>query len=72
PNKFTLPQLQALYEAIHERELDKRNFSKKILSLQILKKLDKKDKLSSRKGAYYYEFDKKKYAELEETGMRFI
>ena len=72
PNKFTLPQLQSLYEAIHERELDKRNFTKKILSLQILKKLDKKDKLTSRKGAFFYEFDKKKYAELEETGMRFI
>ncbi len=72
PNEFTLPQLQALYEAIYERTLDKRNFTKKILALNILNKLDKKDKLSSRKGAYYYEFDKKKYAELDEAGMKFI
>ena len=72
PNKFTLPQLQALYEAIYDRALDKRNFTKRILALQILNKLDKKDKISSRKGAYYYVFDKKKYAELEKTGIKFI
>lgn len=72
PDQFTLPQLQALYEAIYERNLDKRNFNKKILSLKILNKLNKKDKLSSRKGAYYHVFDQKKYAELERTGMKFI
>lgn len=72
PNRFTLPQLQALYEAIFERSFDKRNFAKKILSLGILNKLDKKDKLSSRKGAYYYVFDRKKYAELDATGVKFL
>lgn len=72
PKNFTLPQLQGLYEAIYATPLDKRNFAKKILSLQILNKLDKKDKMSSRKGAYYYVFDRKKYAELEKTGMKFI
>ena len=54
PEKFTLTQLQYLYEAIYDEPLDKRNFRKKILSLDILNRLEEKDKLHSRKGAYYY------------------
>lgn len=72
PHKFTLPQLQALYEAIYETPLDKRNFTKKILSLQILNKLDEKGKETSRKGAYYYVFDPKKYKELERNGVKLV
>jgi 8-oxo-dGTP diphosphatase len=59
PKRFTLPQLQNLYQAIHRKNLDKRNFRKWILSLNILKRLDKKDKSSSRKGAFFYEFKAK-------------
>ena len=44
PEKFTLPQLQNLYEAIYESAFDKRNFSRKILALHILKNLDEKKK----------------------------
>lgn len=65
PEKFTLPQLQSLYEAIYEMPLDKRNFKRKILSLNILNKLNEKDKASSRKGAFYYVFDEIKYAKLQ-------
>ena len=54
PDKFTLTQLQALYEALYCEELDKRNFRKKVLSLDILNRLNEKDKLHSRKGAYFY------------------
>jgi hypothetical protein len=72
PQKFTLPQLQALYEAIYETPLDKRNFTKKILSLRILNKLDEKGKETSRKGAYYYVFDPKKYRALEKTGVKLV
>lgn len=72
PTKFTLPQLQSLYEAIYETTLDKRNFTRKILSLGILKKLDEKDKESSRKGAFYYVFDKEKYKKLEHEGISFL
>ena len=49
PPKFTLPQLQSLYEAIYESTLDKRNFTRKILGLGILNKLEEKEKESSRK-----------------------
>ncbi|HET9053919.1 MAG TPA: NUDIX domain-containing protein [Cyclobacteriaceae bacterium] len=72
PEKFTLPQLQTLYEAIYGFALDKRNFTRKILSLGFLKKLEEKEKESSRKGAFYYVFDKKKYNELDHEGIKFI
>ena len=72
PRKFTLPQLQNLYEAIYESTFDKRNFSRKILSLHILKKLDEKEKSLSKKGAFYYTFDHGKYKKLANEGLKFI
>ncbi len=72
PTKFTLPQLQSLYEAIYDVPLDKRNFTKKILALGVLNKLNEKEKESSRKGAYYYVFDSLKYKRLQSSGVRFI
>lgn len=72
PTKFTLPQLQSLYEAIYDAPLDKRNFTKKILSLGVLNKLNEKEKQSSRKGAYYYVFDSMKYKRLQSNGVKFI
>jgi ADP-ribose pyrophosphatase YjhB (NUDIX family) len=71
PEKFTIPQLQWLYEAIHQMELDKRNFRKKIISMGLLRKLNEKQKAGSRKGAYLYTFDKDKYDELAGRGLHF-
>ncbi len=61
PQKFTLPQLQTLYESVYETELDKRNFSRKVLSTHLLIKQGDKDKASSKKGAYYYKLNNKNY-----------
>ncbi len=72
PEKFTLLQLQNLYEAIYEQPLDKRNFTRKILSLRILNKLNEKERETSRKGAFYFVFDKIKYKKLHKDGVRFI
>ena len=72
PAKFTLPQLQSLYEAIYNAPLDKRNFTKKILSLGVLKKLDEKERQSSRKGAFLYVFDSRKYQKMQADGVKFI
>jgi 8-oxo-dGTP diphosphatase len=72
PPKFTLPQLQNLYEAIYESPIDKRNFTRKILSLGILNKLSEKEKESSKKGAFLYVFDKHKYSELHHDGVKFF
>lgn len=59
--KFTLPQLQALYEGILDETIDKRNFRRKISQMHYLVKLDEKDMSESRKGAYLYQFDKELY-----------
>jgi 8-oxo-dGTP diphosphatase len=72
PNKFTLQQLQALYEAVYDTVFDKRNFTKKILALNLLHKLEEKEKESSRKGAFLFVFDKKKYQQLNKEGLKFL
>lgn len=61
PEKFTMPELQILYEGIYETTLDKRNFRRRILSMDVLKKMDEKQKKYSKKGAYFYKFNKEKY-----------
>ena len=71
PEKFTLVQLQSLYEAIYRKTIDKRNFRKKILSMNLLDKQEDKEKKTSRKGAYYYRFNEEKYRELTRNGSFF-
>ena len=72
PAKFTLQQLQALYEAVYNTTFDNRNFTKKILSLGLLVKLDEKDKGSSKKGSFLYEFNHDQYRQLNKEGLRFL
>jgi len=71
PAKFTLVQLLDLYEAIYQRTVDKRNFRKKILSMNILERLDEKEKETSKKGAYYYRFNKERYKKYVKDGYDF-
>jgi 8-oxo-dGTP diphosphatase len=61
PPKFTLPQLQGLYELIYDVKLDKRNFSRKVLSTGLITRQNDKDKEGSKKGAFYYKINKAKY-----------
>ncbi|OIN58112.1 NUDIX hydrolase [Arsenicibacter rosenii] len=72
PEKFTIPQLKKLYDAIYNTEFDKRNFSRKILSTDLLIKLDEKQKGFSKKGAYYYQVDKAKYQQQTDSFLNFI
>ena len=71
PEKFTLTQLQHLYEVILNTTLDKRNFRKKMLNYGILKELDEKQKGVSYRAAKLYKFDKRKYAKLFLKEMSF-
>jgi 8-oxo-dGTP diphosphatase len=71
PEKFTLVQLQDLYEAIYQRNVDRRNFRRKILSMGILERLDDKERETSRRGAFYYRFNKKNYERLKKDGFYF-
>jgi len=68
PEKFTMPELQTLYEGIYQTKLDKRNFRRRILSMDILTKTDEKQKKYSKKGAYLYKFNENKYEEKVEKG----
>jgi 8-oxo-dGTP diphosphatase len=69
--KFTLSQLQLLYEAILQAPVDKRNFRKKIIGMGLLKQLDEKEQNVARKAAFYYSFDHKAYQELTKKGFNF-
>lgn len=71
PEKFTIPQLQRLYEAIYQKPFDKRNFRRKLLSMKLLDKLEEKEKQTSKKGAFYYQFNQEKYEELLRKGFNF-
>jgi len=71
PKKFTLSQLQHLYETVLEETLDKRNFRKKILSMELLIDLNETEKNVSHRAAKLYQFDEQKYAQLKEQGFNF-
>ena len=64
PEKFTLTQLQSVYELVIGKKLDKRNFRKKMLSYGVLRDLDEKQKGVSFRAATLYKFDKRRYAKL--------
>ena len=72
PEKFTIPQLQALYEGVYQTEFDDRNFSRKLLSTGLLVKLAEKDKASSKKGAFYYKLDQSNYQENMESFLNLV
>jgi 8-oxo-dGTP diphosphatase len=72
PEKFTIPQLQSLYEGVYETRIDNRNFSRKLLSTELLIKLKEKDKSGSKKGAFYYKLNKRNYKAGFRSFMNFI
>ncbi len=61
PERFTIPQLQKLYEAIYAMKLDRRNFSRKIMSTGLLIDTGEKDDQSSTKKANLFRLDKERY-----------
>jgi len=71
PEKFTLVQLQDMYEAVFQQTIDKRNFRKKMLSMDIIEKLEEKEKETSKKGAFYYRFNRERYKLLRKQGYYF-
>ncbi len=71
PEDFTLTQLQRLYESVLEKPLDKRNFRKKILSLDLLEQSKDMTSEAEKRAATLYRFDKTKYVSLKEKGKKF-
>jgi len=72
PQKFTIPQLQILYEAVYDTVFDKRNFSRKVLSTGLLVKQKDKERASSKRGAFYYKLDKRKYSAKFHAFLNFV
>jgi len=70
PPKFTLSQLQHLYEVVLERPLDKRNFRKKVLALDILEELDEVQQDVAHRAARLYRFDERKYRKRKREGWQ--
>ncbi len=69
PEKFTLSELQKLYEAILGRTLNRGNFYRKIKNIGILKKLDEKRKGGAHKAPDLYTFDQENYFKILENGI---
>ncbi|SEM16648.1 ADP-ribose pyrophosphatase YjhB, NUDIX family [bacterium A37T11] len=72
PDKFTLTQVIDLFEQVFDVLLDKRNFNRKLSSTKLLVKQKDKDKMHSKKGAYYYKLNKKIYKDKFGAFLNFI
>ena len=70
PEKFTIKELQSLYEAILGINFDRRNFAKKMLHLEILTELDETVWPTPKREARLYKFNADKYEELKRKGFR--
>jgi 8-oxo-dGTP diphosphatase len=71
PTKFTLSELQHVYEVILDREFDKRNFRKKFLKMKLLRDLRETQTAVAHRAARLYSFDDKKYEQLKKRGFNF-
>ena len=71
PQKFTIKQLQKLYEVVLGTQLDNRNFRKKIFAMDVLRELDEIQKGVPHRAARLYKFDEKKYRQLLKQGLSF-
>ncbi|HKF58316.1 MAG TPA: NUDIX domain-containing protein [Blastocatellia bacterium] len=71
PRKFTVRQLQNLYEIVIGRKLDNRNFRKKIFGMDLLRELDEMQHGVPHRAARLYSFDERKYKQLVKQGLAF-
>ncbi len=69
PEKFTMPELQKLYETILGKKLDRRNFQRKILSYKILNKMGELKNGKANKAPFLYEFDVENYQKALQNGL---
>lgn len=72
PKKFTLPEIISLYETILNKTLDRRNFPKKLMSLEIITKLDEKRNIGQHRAPFLYKFDKEKYNKALQDGITLV
>lgn len=70
PDKFTMPELQSLYETVLEKKLDRRNFRRKMLGYDILVQTDERRMGGAHKAPILYKFDLNKYHQAIEKGLK--
>ncbi len=71
PQKFTIKQLQKVYEIVLGRTLDNRNFRKKIFAMDVLRELGEMQKGVPHRAARLYKFDERKYNQMIKRGLSF-
>jgi len=71
PPKFTLSDLQHVYEAVLTTDLDKRNFRKKVLGFGLLVPLKETQMAGRHRPAQLFRFDADKYEKLKKRGFNF-
>ena len=71
PKRFTLTQLQRVYERVLDREIDKRNFRKKVLATGLLVETDEVEQDVAHRAARLFRFDERAYRKLEKDGFVF-
>jgi 8-oxo-dGTP diphosphatase len=69
--KFPFSDLEKLYQALLDHELDRRNFKKKIMAYGFLEELEESVQRGAGRPARLFQFNKKKYFELKENGYNF-
>lgn len=67
--KFTLPEIQSLYETILDKKIDRRNFPKKLLNLGLIKDTNEVRKIGQHRSPRLYVFDKKNYNAALKDGI---
>ena len=70
PTKFTMPDLQKLYETILDKKLDRRNFQRKMLAYGILKKLNERRTGGAHKSPTLFKFDLRSYRKALKEGLK--
>lgn len=70
PELFTLTQLQHVFETVMGEEIDKRNFRKRIKDIDFIEKTELIDKISSKRGAALYRFNKKAYEQNQYFNLK--
>jgi ADP-ribose pyrophosphatase YjhB (NUDIX family) len=69
PEKFTMPELQKLYETVLGRRLDRRNFQRRMMDFGLLEKLPERKTGVAHKAPYFYRFNKAQYEKALEEGL---
>ena len=68
PEKFTIPELQSLYETILDKKIDNRNFTKKMLTIGLIENLNEKRNIGGHRSPFLYRFNENRYNEIISNG----